>query len=39
LFLILIALVALTRLLYERLRLPSFCWRPVAFVSLLERPG
>src|SRR5439155_6475854 len=39
-FLVLLsALVCLARLLYERLRLPSFSWRPVAFVSLLERPG
>jgi hypothetical protein len=36
---ILTALVGLARLSYERLRLPSFTWRPVAFVSLLERPG
>jgi len=35
-----LALFALTCLawLYERLLLPSVAWRPVAFVSLLERP-
>jgi hypothetical protein len=38
-FLVLLALVALAQLMYERLRLPSFTWRPVAFVSLQERPG
>jgi hypothetical protein len=36
-----LALLALTCLvwLYERVRLPSVAYRPVAFVSLLERPG
>jgi hypothetical protein len=36
---LLVALVGLARLQYERLRLPSFTWRPAVFVSLLERPG
>jgi hypothetical protein len=36
---IVLALAGLARLLCERLRLPSVIWRPVAFVSLLERPG
>jgi hypothetical protein len=35
----LLALAGLARPLCERLRLPSVAWRPVAFVSLLERPG
>jgi hypothetical protein len=34
-----IALVAIALLLFERLRLPALIWRPVAFVSLHERPG
>jgi hypothetical protein len=36
---ILFTLPGLGHLLSERLRLPSVVWRPVAFVSLLERPG
>jgi hypothetical protein len=36
---LLIALASIARPLYERLRLPSFSWRPAVFVSLLERPG
>jgi hypothetical protein len=38
-FLVLLAALVSARLLYERLRLPDFTWRPVAFVSLQERPG
>jgi hypothetical protein len=36
---IILALAGLAHLLCERLRLPTVVWRPVAFVSLLERPG
>jgi hypothetical protein len=36
---LLVALAGLTRLLSERLRLPSVIWRPTVFIALQERPG
>jgi hypothetical protein len=38
-FLVLLSALVLARMLYERMRLPSFCWRPAVFLSLQERPG
>jgi hypothetical protein len=38
-FLALLSALVLARMLYERMRLPSFCWRPAVFLSLQERPG